>query len=84
MNYLENTETLLLDDNILQIIDSVHVDFGSIFEWKDVDVPVIVSLDYVSYTSALKFSVRLAGRNMKEEKISGLLETGEPLTLTRF
>ncbi|KAI9263598.1 hypothetical protein EDC94DRAFT_84007 [Helicostylum pulchrum] len=81
MNYLSDNETLSLDDNIYQSVDFNTVDFNDLFDEEDVDVPVMISVRYLSYASSLQFLIKLVGVNTSDRK---LIETGEPLTLSRF
>ncbi|KAI9263593.1 hypothetical protein EDC94DRAFT_83857 [Helicostylum pulchrum] len=84
MNYLSDNETLSLDDNIYQSVDFNTVNFSDLFDKEDVNVPAIVSVRYVSYTSSLQFFVKLVGADTRDEELAGVIETGEPLTLSRF
>ncbi|KAI9263652.1 hypothetical protein EDC94DRAFT_85888 [Helicostylum pulchrum] len=81
MNYLNDNKTLSLDDNICQSVDIKTVYLKYLFDEDDVDVPAIVSVRYVSYTSSLQFFVKLVGTGTRDEE---LIETGEPLTLSRI
>ncbi|GAA5800888.1 hypothetical protein HPULCUR_006327 [Helicostylum pulchrum] len=84
MHYLNANGTLFLDDTIYQSVDSKQVDFSKLFDGKDADVPAIVSVKYVSYTSSLQFFVKLVGADTRDESLAGVIETGGPLTLSRF
>ncbi|KAG2235803.1 hypothetical protein INT48_001029 [Thamnidium elegans] len=84
MNFLPNNVTLSCDDNIFQRVDITSIEFGSILEDEDVDVPGMVSLNYVSYTASLQFFVKLVGADSGDKDLTGVIEIGEPLTLTRF
>ncbi|KAI9262824.1 hypothetical protein EDC94DRAFT_648082 [Helicostylum pulchrum] len=79
MNYLEN-KTLFHDDNIHEYIAKMDVDTPPSFKTRDVDIPVMVSVRYVSYASTLQFFAKLVDADNKKR----VMEAGEPLTLTRF
>ncbi|KAI9258435.1 hypothetical protein EDC94DRAFT_675763 [Helicostylum pulchrum] len=84
-----DTSCLLVPELFSQLLQPVisqrslcYKDFEiGALQQEDVDVPVIVSVRYVSYTSSLQFFVKLVGTGTEYEK---LIETGEPLTLSRF
>ncbi|KAI9259810.1 hypothetical protein EDC94DRAFT_154204 [Helicostylum pulchrum] len=84
MNYLNDNKTLSLDGNICQSVDVETVDFRDLFDWEDVDIPVMISVRYVSYISSLQFFVKLVGADTRDKKLTGVFEPGEPLTLSRF
>ncbi|KAI9259793.1 hypothetical protein EDC94DRAFT_612107 [Helicostylum pulchrum] len=84
MNYLNDNETLSLNDNIYQSVGCKELGYRYIFDWEDVDAPLMISVRYVSYTSSLQFSVKLVGADARDEIFAGVIEAGEPLTLSRF
>ncbi|GAA5800341.1 hypothetical protein HPULCUR_005768 [Helicostylum pulchrum] len=84
MNNLNDNETLSLHDNVYQSVGFNDVDFSDLFDEEDVDVPVMISVRHVSYTSSLQFFVKIVGADTRDENLMVVFETGEPLTLTRF
>ncbi|KAI8094110.1 hypothetical protein BDF21DRAFT_408017 [Thamnidium elegans] len=77
MNYLEK-------NNFFKLVDTTFVDIPSVFERGDVYVPVMVSISYISYSSSLQFFIKVVGAGNRDEGFTDVIETGEPLTLTRF
>ncbi|GAA5812921.1 hypothetical protein MFLAVUS_006382 [Mucor flavus] len=66
MNYLENNE--MFDcDNIRQCFASEMMSFGEIFLNRDIDVPVMISVSYIPYTSSLRFSIKIVGVDTEDE-----------------
>ncbi|KAI9254719.1 hypothetical protein EDC94DRAFT_235550 [Helicostylum pulchrum] len=84
INYMNDNGTLSLDNKIGQSVDIKGVYFKGLFDGKDVNVPVMISVRYVSYISSLQFFVKAVGADTRDEALAAVIETGEPLTLSRF
>ncbi|GAA5800177.1 hypothetical protein HPULCUR_005602 [Helicostylum pulchrum] len=84
MNNLKNIDATLCDAKIFQRVDKVNVYFPSKTPRDNVDLPVTISLSYVPHAASLQFSVKLVGADTRDKKLAGVIETGEPLTLSRF
>lgn len=69
------------NDNVFRITGSARVYFYPFFKTLDVDVPVMVSVRFVSYTSTLQVLVKVVGVNARDNLATGLIEIGNPLTL---
>ncbi|GAA5815457.1 hypothetical protein MFLAVUS_008968 [Mucor flavus] len=83
-NYLEDNETLSLYNNIYNSVGTDSIEIGKLYKNRRLDAPIIVSVIFLSYVSSLRFSVKLVGADTRDEKLVGVVEAGEPLTLTRF
>lgn len=73
-----------LEDNMLSFSDNQIIFVPPYFERRYVNVPIMVSTSYISYSSTLQFSIKVIGKESRDEQSTGVFETGEPLTLTRF
>ncbi|GAA5812910.1 hypothetical protein MFLAVUS_006371 [Mucor flavus] len=79
-----NNETLGCDDIIHQYFGNEWIRFGNEFKNRDVDVPVMFSISYISYTSSLRFLLKIVGVDTRDEYLAIVMESSEPLTLIRF
>ncbi|GAA5815550.1 hypothetical protein MFLAVUS_009062 [Mucor flavus] len=83
MNYLENNETFDCDEYASQYFDDKFITLEEIFKNREIDVPVMISVSYIPYTSSLRFLINIVGVDTKYEGFAHVMEAGEPLTLTR-
>ncbi|GAA5798335.1 hypothetical protein HPULCUR_003737 [Helicostylum pulchrum] len=87
-----DTSCLLVPELFSQLLQPVisqqplyYKDFEiGALQQKDVDVPVMISVRYASYASSFQFFVKLVGAYTIYDMLAGPIETGEPLTLSRF
>lgn len=80
-SYVDNRDMLSHNDNVFIITDSARVYFYPVFKTLDVDVPVMVSVRFASYTSTLQVFVKIVGVNARDNIATGLIEISNPLTL---
>lgn len=87
MNYLENNEMLSCEDNINERVGDQTLIYKPFFKneiMKYLNMALMISISYVSFTSTLQFSVKFVGADISIDLFVGVFETGERLTLTRF